>query len=242
MSVKKSASSSHKPVTAQTVIESLKRLASKATRDGMARYAIPSEKAFGVKVSDMQKLARQIGRNHELALALWQTGWYEARMTAAYLDEPDKITPAQMDRWCKDFDNWAIVDTICFCLFDRTRHAFAKIKQWTTRSNEFQKRAAFALLWSVSLHNKSESDETFLDCLPLIERAASDERNFVKKSVVMALRAVGQRSGNLYEASSLLAQRLAASTNATARWVGKETLKKLNSPSTRRRAAKRKLF
>lgn len=226
--------------TPQIVLEELKRLATKATLDGMARYSIPSEKALGVKVSDMQKLAKKIGPNHELAIALWKTDCYEARMMAAYLDEPERVTPTQMDQWCNDFDNWAIVDTVCFCLFDRTKHALNKIKQWSRLKGEFQKRAAFALLWSYSLHDKKQEDGVFLECLPLLERAANDERNFVKKAVVMGLRAVGERSTVLNDAAVDLAARLATSTDQTERWVGKESLKKLKSPATIKRLSRRR--
>ena len=117
----------------ESVVASLKLLATKATRDGMARYGLPSDKAFGVPVGVMQKLAKSLGRNHELAAELWETGWYEARMLAAFVDEPERVTAAQMDRWCKDFDNWGIVDTVCFHLFDRTAHAWQKITPWSRR-------------------------------------------------------------------------------------------------------------
>ena len=116
-----------------TVIAELKRLATKHTLDGMARYGLPSDKAFGVAVGDMQKYAKRLGKNHELALALWDTGWYEARMMAAFLDEPARVTAAQMDRWCRDFDSWGICDTVCFHLFDRTPHAFRKVEVWSKR-------------------------------------------------------------------------------------------------------------
>src|SRR5205823_4816523 len=108
----------------EAVVASLKRLATKRTRDGMARFGLPSDKAFGVAVGDIQKLAKRLGRNHELAAALWETGWYEARLLAAFVDEPQRVTPAQMDRWCRDFDNWGVCDTVCFHLFDRTPHAW----------------------------------------------------------------------------------------------------------------------
>lgn len=210
---------------ATEVVAMLKRMGSKKVRDGMARYAIPSDKAFGVAVGKIRDLGKRLGRDHELAIELWKEEWYEARMLCAFIDDPAKVTPAQMDRWCKDFDSWAICDTICFHLFDRTPHAFKKITQWSREKGEFRRRAAFALLASVALHDKKAEDGPFVKCLPLIERAASDERNFVKKGVSWALRGVGRRSRMLHEASMELAERLAESTNATARWVGKDVLK-----------------
>lgn len=217
------------------VISSLKRLASKRTRDGMARYAIPSDKAFGVPVGKIQQLAKRLGRNHELAAGLWETGWYEARLLAAFADEPASVTPAQMDRWCRDFGSWAICDTVCFHLFDRTPHAWRKIDQWSRRRAEFEKRAAFALLASLALHNKPADDGLFAERLPLIERAAGDDRNFVKKAVSWALRSIGRRSAALHAPAVALAQRLSASELASERWVGKDALRDLTKPAIVRR-------
>jgi 3-methyladenine DNA glycosylase AlkD len=222
------------------VIATLKRLGTKKARDGMARYAIPSDKAFGVPVGVMTKLAKQIGRSHALAGELWETGWYEARMMASLLDEPDRVTPAQMDRWCRDFDNWAIVDTVCFKLFDQTPHAFKKVEEWSRLSEEFQKRAAFALLWSLTVHDKRADDEPFLLGLLLIERAATDERNFVKKAVNMALRAVGKRNRKLNIAALAVAKRLSESQNPAARWNGKDASRELTNASVARRLAAQK--
>ena len=160
----------------------------------MARYGLPSDRAYGVAMRDVQTLAKRLGRNHDLAAALWSTGWYEARLLAAYVDDPGRLTPAQMDRWCRDFDNWGLCDTVCFVLFDKTPHAWTMVKRWAGRRGEFTKRAAFALLWGLSVHDKKAADRAFVEGLVLIERAADDDRHFVKKGVNMALRAVGKRS------------------------------------------------
>jgi 3-methyladenine DNA glycosylase AlkD len=206
----------------QWVIQWLMAHSTKATRDGMARYALPSDKAFGVAMKDLKALGKELGRNHELALALWETGWYEARMLTAFVADPAAITAAQMDRWCKDFDNWAYCDHLSFHLFDRTPHAWAKVDQWSRRKGEFEKRAAFALLWSLALHDKRAGNQHFVDGLALIERAAVDDRNFVKKSVSMALRAIARRNASLKSAAGAVAARLARSPHPAARWIGKE--------------------
>jgi 3-methyladenine DNA glycosylase AlkD len=217
----------------------LKKHSSKAVRAGMLRYAIPNEHALGVRMGDIQKLGRQLGRDHALAQALWKTGVYEARMLCAYVAEPERVTAAQMDAWARDFDNWAICDTLCFALWVRTPHAFAKIRQWATHRDEFVKRAAFALLASVALKDKESTDAPFLRCLKLIEKAACDERNFVKKGVNWALRGVGERNPALNAASVALAMKLAASADAAPRWVGKDALRQLESPAVQRRLAKK---
>jgi 3-methyladenine DNA glycosylase AlkD len=212
----------------KSVLATLERMASKQVRDGMARYAIPDDKAFGIPVGELQKLAKRLGRDHALALALWQSGFYEARLLASFVDEPARITSAQMDRWCRDFDSWAVCDTACFHLFDRSPHAFAQVERWAARKPEFEKRAAFALLASIAGHDKQASDTAFLACLPLIARAADDPRNFVKKAVSWALRRIGTRNAALKKAALALAKQLAASEDAAQRWVGKDALRDLS--------------
>jgi 3-methyladenine DNA glycosylase AlkD len=209
------------------VVAWLKRTGTKKSRHGMKRFGLPSEHAFGVPVGRLQARARQIGRNHELAQAVWESGSFEARLLAAYIGEPERLTSAAMDRWCRDFDNWGVVDTVCFVLFDKSPLAWKKVESWARRRGEFEKRAAFALLASLSLHDKTATDARFLRLLPLIERAATDERNFVKKGVSWALRATGRRSPALRVAAVELATRLAASTDPTARWLGRDGLRDL---------------
>ena len=198
----------------------LKKHSKKSVRDGMARYAIPSDKALGVLMGDIQKLGKLLGRDHALALELWKTDVYEARMLCAYVDEPERVTPAQMDAQARDFDNWAICDTLCFALWVRTPHAFAKIRKWATSRDEYVKRASFALLASMALRHKESTDADYLRLIPLMEKAASDERNFVKKAVSWALRGVGRRSIALNRKSIALAKKLAASEDAAPRWIG----------------------
>jgi 3-methyladenine DNA glycosylase AlkD len=221
------------------VLAWLERTGTKATKSGMARYAIPSDKAYGVPVGVLRAYAKRLGRNHELAAGLWATDRYEARMLATFLAEPGAVTAAQMEAWCRDFDSWAICDTACFHLFDRTPHAFAKAKAWAVRREEFVKRAAFALLASLSVHDKRAPDASFVEGLRWIERAATDERNFVKKSVNWALRSVGKRNATLHAAAVGVARRLAVAEGAAPRWIGKDALRELTGPSVARRLAKR---
>jgi 3-methyladenine DNA glycosylase AlkD len=208
----------------------------------MARYAIPSDNALGVAMRDIKALGKRLAPNHELAAALWDTGIYEARMAASFIDDPARVTPAQMDRWCKEFDNWAHCDAFSFNLFDRTPHALAKVTQWSGRRNEFEKRTAFALLWSLTVHDRRADNEPFLEGLGLIEREANDERHFVKKAVNMALRAVGKRNLTLNAAAVDVARRLKSSPGSTARWVGSDALRELTSAPVRKRLNARRLI
>jgi 3-methyladenine DNA glycosylase AlkD len=220
----------------QVVLASLKELSeNRVLKDMSERYAIYPTKALGVSMSNIQKVAKPLGKNHELAAALWETGWYEARMLTSFVDDPALVTEAQMNRWARDFDNWGIVDTLCFNLFDRTPHAWKKVAAWCPRKEEFIKRAGFALLWSLTVHDKSASDDKFLEGLVFVERGADDDRNFVKKAVNMALRAVGKRNSALNKAALSVARRLADSPKATPRWVGKNALRELTSASVIRR-------
>src|SRR3982751_4105204 len=170
----------------------------------MARLGISSDDALGVRMSDVQKLAKLLGRDNALALALWKTGVYEARMLCAYVDEPAKVTRAQMHSQALDFDNWAVCDTLCFALWVRTPHAFAMVRKWSGHRHEFVRRAAFALLASLALRKHAAPDGDYLAGLELIEKAAGDERNFVMKGVNWALRGIGRRNARLKKASIAL--------------------------------------
>jgi 3-methyladenine DNA glycosylase AlkD len=212
----------------------LERRGSKRVREDMlSRYGITAPKAYGVPVGTIQQLGKQLGRDHDLAVALWATGWYEARMLCAWVDQPERVTPAQMDRWARDFDNWGICDTICFHLFDRTPHAWKKLAPWSRRREEFVKRAAFALLAGLSLHDKKAEDKAFLAALTLIEPAAADDRNFVKKGVSWGLRVVGRRNRWLNTACLETARRLVDSDQPAAQWIGRQAVKELASPAVR---------
>jgi 3-methyladenine DNA glycosylase AlkD len=226
-------------MTAKSTLTELKRLSSKKYRDGMARYGLPTDRAMGVPVGSIQALGKRIGRDHTLAADLWDTGWYEARMLTAYVADPAALTPAQMDRWCRGFDNWGICDTLCFALFDKSPHAWNKVHAWANKKNEFERRAAFALLASLAGHDKTSPDDRFLKSLPLIAKAATDERNFVRKGVSWALRGIGHRSLALHTAAMSLATQLSTSQDATERWLGKDVLRDLKRPAVLARLRRR---
>jgi 3-methyladenine DNA glycosylase AlkD len=213
--------------TVKHVLADLKRRGSKKNRDGMARYGIVARNVQGVSVGTLRAMAKTIGQDHALAHALWKTDVYEARMLAAFVADPARVTPAEMDRWARDFDNWAICDTVCFHLFDKTPHAWPKIRAWCRRKEEFVRRAGFALLASVALHDKGAPDAPFVASFALIERAATDERNFVKKAVSWALRGIGKRNPALRKQALDAARRLAASPDPTARWIGRDAVRGL---------------
>lgn len=210
------------------VLAELETLGGDKFREQMSRQfgIVTADRVLGVPMAAIQNVARPWRKRHDLAEALWTTGVYEARMVACMVDDIALVTPGQMDRWRGDFDNWAVCDTVCFKLWDRSPHAFDKIRQWAELNDEFGKRAAFALLASLALHIKTSPDEPFLEGLTLIEAAATDDRNFVRKGVNWALRGIGgKKSPVLRMAARQTAARLAASTDRTARWNGKDALR-----------------
>jgi 3-methyladenine DNA glycosylase AlkD len=198
---------------------------------GLSRYGLPTDHAFGISVAALRTYAKAIGTDHALALKLWKTGWLDARILASFLADPAKVTPAMMDDWCRDFDNWGTTDTACFTLFDRSPHAWKKTRQWVKRQPEFEKRAGFVLMACLAAHDKAATDAAFMAFLPLIEKGASDERNFVKKGVSWALRHIGHRNARLHAAAVKTATKLAASADRTERWVGKDALRDLTRPA-----------
>lgn len=216
-----------KPET-KGLIEALRAKSTPKDLANLPRFGIAATNPLGVSMVHIQAIAKQFGKNHEVAQDLWATNIYEARLLCSYIDDPAQVTAAQMDRWCRDFDNWGVVDTLCFKLFDQTKHAWAKVPQWAKRKAEFERRAAFALLASLAGHDKKATDQQFLDTLPLIEAASTDDRNFVIKGVSWALRRTGLRSPQLRAACHALATKLADSEVASARWLGKDALREFN--------------
>lgn len=214
-------------VGASEALAALKKLSSPKVREGMTRYGLPNDKALGVSVGDIQKLGKKLGRSQPLAEALWKTDIYEARLLAAFVGEPEKLTPKLMDAWCRDFDNWGVVDTVCFKLFDQSPHGWSRVEKWAKLKGEQQKRAGFVMLACLAAHSEDIPDEQFRGYLPLLEWGATDERNFVKKGVSWALRMVGRQSPAMLKECIALAKKLAASEDATQRWVGKEALRDL---------------
>ncbi len=222
--------------------EVLKWLEARGTRraaSAMARYDIKARRAFGVPMATLLTLARRLGPDQALSLALWESGWYEARLLAALVGDPERVTRRQMNAWAAGFENWADCDTACFKLFDRTPFAWEKARQWAASPRELVKRGGFVLMACLALHDKAAGDERFLALLPLVEKGASDERNFVKKAVSWALRAIGRRNQALHAAALDLAERLALSKEDAPRWVGKDARRELSSAKVRAQLARR---
>lgn len=221
------------------VIALLEAEASEENRAGMARYGINTERAYGVSVKRLREIAKSIGRNHEVAEELWDTGMLEARILASLVDEPAKVTPEGMEEKVRGFDSWALCDGYCNNLFRKTPFAHAKVGEWAGREETFVRRAGFALMANLAVHDKKANDSVFADYLKLIEDAADDERNFVKKAVNWALRQIGKRSPELNEAAVACAQRLAARESKSARWIAKDALRELTSEKVLARLAER---
>jgi len=227
-------------LTAAEVHTWLEKNGTPAQVASMARYGITASRAYGVPVGTMLTLARQLGKNHALSLELWKSEWYESRMMAAMVGEPAQVTRKQMNAWAAQFDSWAICDTVCWHLFDRTPHAWGAAHDWVRSPREFVKRAGYALMASLVLHDKGASDDKFREVLPLIEEGAFDERNFVKKAVNWALRTIGKKNAALHASAVEVATRLAARADAPSRWVGKDALRELTSASVQKRLAGRR--
>jgi 3-methyladenine DNA glycosylase AlkD len=197
----------------------------------MARYGINATRAFGVSIAVLRPIARRHKGDHALAAALWATGFHEARLLAVFIDDPKEVTPEQMDAWAGAFDSWDLCDQACSNLFVRTPVVEAKIAAWAEDDREFVRRAAFSLLAAYTVHGKRIADERFAAFLPLIERHATDPRNYVKKAVNWALRQIGKHSLALHGPALALADKLAASGDRTARWIGRDAARELRDPA-----------
>lgn len=218
-------------VAADAIVEQLRSEADPATRTAMAeRYGIHTDHAFGIPMKRLKEIARPHNGEHVLATDLWDSGSYEARTIASLIDDPAAVDVEQMDRWCRQFDNWAIVDTTCFHLFDKTRDAWDMIDPWTADDSEFVKRAGFALLWALALHDRTAPDAQFFRALANVEPNASDPRPLVGKAITMALRAIATKRPDLTADVTQLAQRLAERGDREAQRVARPILKAFSQP------------
>ena len=224
-----------KKTTAAAILRKLKSLANPRNVEGMARFGIPTENALGIPAPALKKIARQIGRNQAIAESLWKSGIHEARCLAALVGDPERITEAQMERWAKEIRAWDECDACCWYLFNLTPIAYRKAMQWSGRKEEFVKRAGFALMASLALHDKSAGDTKFLKFLPAIKREANDDRNFVRKAVNWALRQIGKRNPKLNTAAIRMAKEIRASETRSARWIAADALRELTGAAVQRR-------
>jgi 3-methyladenine DNA glycosylase AlkD len=227
--------STSSPGTVRSILREIRALGSLQNVEGMARYGIVSAKAYGVSAPDLMHMAREIGRNHELAEELWLTGVLEARILATLIDEPARVTAQQMERWARDLDNWAIVDACCGRLFDKTPFAYRKAEEWSRRMEEFVKRAGFSLMAALAVHDKPAPDSAFLRFLPLIRRESTDERNMVKKAANWALRQIGKRNSALNKAAIQTAEEIRRKDSRSARWIAADALRELRSEAVQQR-------
>jgi 3-methyladenine DNA glycosylase AlkD len=201
----------------------------------MARFGIRGVKSYGVAAPELHRLAKEIGRDHRLAADLWRSGVHDARLLAALIDDPARVTQRQMERWAKDFNSWGLCDAACGCLFDKTPYAWDKALAWTGRDAEYVKRAGFVLMATLAVHDKAASDERFEAFFPYIVQHATDERNFVKKAVNWALRQIGKRNRRLNRLAVRTAKQIRRIDSKAARWIAADALRELTGEKVQRR-------
>ncbi len=222
------------------VIKKMKSLENPKNVEGMARYGINPENNLGLSVATVREIAKEIGKNHELALKLWESGIRDARMLAAHIDDPKLVTEDQMGNWVKDFNSWDVCDNCCGHLFDKTIYADKKAIEWAKRKEEFVKRAGFALMAWTAVHDKKSDDKKFEKYLSIIKRESTDERNYVKKAVNWALRNIGKKNLNLNKLAIKTSEEILKIDTKSARWIANDAIRELNSEKVKGRLKKKK--
>jgi 3-methyladenine DNA glycosylase AlkD len=221
--------------TRDAALSELKKLADPKVRAKLSYFGVNVPKAYGISAPVLHAFARHIGRDQELAEQLWSSGVHEARILAALIGEPEKITSEQMERWVCDFNSWDVVDTACCYLYAAAKPAWEKIYEWSERSPEFEKRAAFSLAAYLSYKDKEATDAQFEHFLSVIEREAHDDRNFVRKAVNWALRNIGKRNLRLNKAAIRAAERIRQQESRAARWIAADALRELRGEAVQAR-------
>jgi 3-methyladenine DNA glycosylase AlkD len=222
------------------VLRKLKQNANSASLTGMAKFGMAVQNRLGVSMPDIRRIAREVGRDHTLALALWKTGIAEARIVASIIADPDRMTQKQAEQWVKTFDSWDVCDQICQNLFNKTSWAWQKVRAWATRDEEFVKRAAFALLACLAWRDKQAADNRFIALFPVLRNGARDDRNFVKKAVNWALRNIGKRNRRLNKEALKLAEEIWRVNSRAARWIAADAVRELESSAVQRKFQKQR--
>jgi 3-methyladenine DNA glycosylase AlkD len=222
-------------VNAREIVRHLKAHANPRNVEGMARYGIRAEDALGVSIPFLRALARSHRRRHDLALELWATGIHEARILASLVDDPQRVSAAQMDAWVREVDSWDVCDQLCNNLFTHTAHARAKALAWSRRKPEFVRRAGYVLMATLAVHDKAAGDREFEVFFDAIRRGATDDRNFVRKAVNWALRQIGKRNGALRRRALAVARDLEHLDSPAARWIARDALRELRARKPPRR-------
>ncbi len=217
------------------IISKLKSQYNPKNIEGMKRFGISTKNTLGISVVALRGMAKGIGKDHELAGRLWSSGIHEARILAPMIEETEKVTEKQMDRWVEDFDSWDICDQCCGNLFDKTPYAYEKAVKWSKDKSEFVMRAGYVMMAALSVHDKKADDSRFIGFLPIIKKGATDERNFVKKAVNWALRQIGKRNKRLNRLAIEAANEIKAMDSSSARWIANDALRELTSDGVRKR-------
>lgn len=216
------------------IINKLKSLSNKKNVEGMARFGINPNGTLGISVTTLRKLAKGIGKDHKLALELWESGIHEARILSALIDIPNEVSEKQTETWLKDLDSWDVCDQLMMNLFDKTEFAFNKALEWSRRKPEFEKRAGFALMATLAFHSKTLQNNQFDELFQCIISECTDERNFVKKSVNWALRQIGKRNLDLNKKAVEICKIIMTKypDSKPAKWIAKDALRELTDEKT----------
>ena len=210
-------------------------MASPKNVEGMARYGINPKNNLGISIYKLRPVAKEIGKDHQLALKLWNSGIHDARLLAVFIEESSLVTGEQMDSWAKDFDSWDICDQACTSLFDSTPHAWKKVYEWAESKEEFVKRGAFSIIAGLAVHDKKAADSKFEDFFPIIKRESTDERNYVKKAINWALRNIGKRNLTLNKKAVKTAREIQKINSKTAKWIANDAIRELTSEKIQNR-------
>lgn len=216
-------------MNSKEIIVQLKKQANAKNVAGMARFGINPHNTLGISVYVIRDIAKKIGKNHKLAQELWDSKIHEARLLAGFIDELEKVTEKQMEKWVKDFDSWDICDQVCSNLFDKTPFAYKKAFEWSKRKEEFVKRAGFVLMACLAVHDKKAEDKKFEQFFPIIKKHSTDERNFVRKAVNWALRQIGKRNLSLNKKAIKVANEIKKIDSRSARWIANDAIRELKS-------------
>lgn len=222
------------------VIEQLKSTGDPRNVEGMGRFGIKTENNLGNSVTTLRNFTKKIGKDHDLAVKLWNSGIRDARMVAACIEDPKTISEDQVEKWVKDLDSWDICDHCCGHFFDQIPFAYKKVREWTKSNELFVKRAGFSLIAWLAVHDKKKPDKEFEDFLEVIKRESTDERNYIRKAVNWALRQIGKRNWDMNKKAIEMAKEIQKIDSKSAKWIASDAIRELTSEKVKQKLNRKK--
>jgi 3-methyladenine DNA glycosylase AlkD len=180
----------------ETVMEVLEKLGKEHFRKIYKKHG-SGNNVYGVSMSDLKTLQKEIKKNSELAHELWETGNSDARALAIFIIDPDDMTENIIENWVSDIKFYMLIDILVTNVINKTSFAKQLSEKWIKSKEEGISRAGWQTITLIAMHQKDLPDIYFEKLLEFIEKNIHTSKNRCKDAMNNALIGIGLRNENL---------------------------------------------